>query len=130
MESSKPRIVLDRYPGVLTDWSGRFVDKRILSHVTVGNVVRVAFKDTLTNTVKNTAYLRIIKKCKKHENWFLGVVEDPYYGDTDWFPLKNGDQRAFSVYHITEIPFTWNGNKNLKKNGKFFNKARTILGTL
>ena len=106
------------------------LDKQILNYVTVGNIVRVSFTDALTHKQKNTAYLRIIKKCKKNPNWFLGVCEDPYYGEEDWFLLKNGDKRAFSIHHITEIPLEWNMNQNLNKHARTFPKKRVLTGAI
>lgn len=126
----RTRMILDRYPGVLTDWSGRFIDKQILNYISIGNIVRVSFKGTLDGQIRNTAYFRILKQCKKNKNWYLGVCEDPYYSGDPWFPFKNGQKRAFSIHHITEIPLEWNGNKNLSKNAKFYDRARSITGTM
>ena len=62
----RQRTALDRYPGVLTDWSGNFLDKRILNQIKVGNIVRVSFTDALTRQQNNTVYFEIIRKCKKN----------------------------------------------------------------
>jgi hypothetical protein len=61
----RQRTVLKRYPGILTDWSGNFLDKRILNHIKVGNVVRVSFVDAVKREQNNTVYFEIIRKCKK-----------------------------------------------------------------
>jgi hypothetical protein len=126
----RQRTALKRCPGVLTDWSGNFLDKRILNHIRVGNVVRVSFVDAVKREQNNTVYFEIIRKCKKNPNWFVGVCKDPYYGDQDWFLLRNGDERAFSIHHITEIPLTWKNNQNLAKNAKTYNKRRTVTGAI
>ena len=76
----------------------------------------------------NTAYFRIIKKCKKNPDWFVGVCEDPYYGTLNESLIKDGEQRAFSIHHIMEIPLEWVGNQNLEKNARFFQKRRCLTG--
>lgn len=35
------RSAITRYPGVLTDWGGRWISKEIRNHITVGNIVRI-----------------------------------------------------------------------------------------
>lgn len=131
MDIQRPRTSLNRYPGILTDWGGNFLDKRILNHIRVGNIVRVSFTDTLKREQNNTAYFEIIRQCKKNKNWFVGICQDPYYGENnDWFLLRNGDERAFSIHHITEIPLTWANNKNLEKNARTYRKRMTATGAL
>ena len=124
------RTKVIRYPGVLTNWSGRFLDKRILKNIRVNNIVRVVFAKRDNDQWYNTAYFRIIKQCKKDKNFFVGVCEDPYYGMLDESLIKNGQQRTFSTRHIMEIPLEWSGNENLKKEARFFNKARVITGAM
>ena len=123
-----PRTELVRYPGVLTDWGGRFLNKSILKEIQVGNIVRVVSSKKFSKDWVNTAYYRIIKQCSKNKNWFVGICEDPYYGNLEESLVKNGEIRAFSIYHIMEIPLEWKGNQNLEKNARFFNKRRIMTG--
>jgi hypothetical protein len=123
-----PRTELVRYPGVLTDWGGWFLNKSILKNIQVGNIVRVVSKEKMSQNWLNTAYFRIIKQCKKNPNWFIGVCDDPYYGNLAESLIKNGEQRTFSVHHIMEIPLEWKGNQNLDKNARFFQKRRCMTG--
>ena len=125
------RTELIRYPGVLTDWSGVYLNKKIKQQIRIGNCVRVLFANKeIQNNKHNayTVYLTIIKKCKKNKNWFLGIVNDPYYSGDPYFIFQNGQQRAFSIHHIMEIPLTWPGNENLNKNAEFLTRRRVLTG--
>ena len=70
-----PRTKLVRYPGVLTDWCGRFLNKNILMNIKPGNIVRVVSSMRFDKDWQNTAYFRIIKKCKKISNGLWGYVK-------------------------------------------------------
>jgi len=84
--------------------------------VGVGNIVRIPVTCKEHPTVTQTAYFRIIEHCGGKK--FKGRVEDPYYGNLDWFFVKNGDVRLFSSNNIVEIPLDWSGNKNLDKKAR------------
>ncbi len=101
----------------VTDWCGRTLHHSIRRHVGVGNIVRIGIAPIDDSSWYQTVYFRIIKHCGG--NKFRGVVEDGYYGDEDWFLVKNGDTRVFRSSDIDEIPLTWPGNKNLRKYVKF-----------
>ena len=119
---------LVRYPnGLITDWGGRLIDPAIRQWVGIGNTVRIPIGSEKGRSC--TMYFRIIKQCKK-KHWFVGVCEDPYYGQDPWFPYQNGDQCTFSIYHIMEIPLDgdW-GNNNLIPKIKYRNKARSMTGS-
>ena len=75
-----------------------------------------------TSDTWNTAYFRITRRIPKKLGWFEGIVEDPYYGKpVPWypFPVKNGDQRKFSKYHVIEVPLEWEGNEELKIKARY-----------
>lgn len=132
MPSTKPRTQVARYPGVLTDWSGRFISPEIRNNITIGNIVRIPLiphpKEELEFNV--TMYFRLVKRCKKDSNCFVGVCEDPYNGNDPDFPVNNGDRRVFSTRQICEIPLDWDGNQNLKKVAKYRNIGRAITGAI
>lgn len=111
------RTVLVRPQG-LTDWCGRKLDKKIKSEIKVGNYVRCLF-ESKDGRGWNTVYLKIIKQCKKNKNWFVGLVDDPYYGDDPFFMFRNGTERTFSIHHVIELPLEWRDNSNLKKHARF-----------
>ena len=122
-DKSKKRSLVTRFPGTLTDWFGSSLYRRIRNFITVGNIVRIPLigvgnDDFMTVTM----YFRIVKRCKKDQNFFVGVCEDPYYGENPDFPVKNGEERVFPARNVVEIPLDWHGNQNLLKNAKFRNK--------
>ena len=58
------RTELIRYPGVLTDWNGVYLNKKIKQQIRIGNCVRVLFANKeIQNNKHNayTVYLTIIK---------------------------------------------------------------------
>ena len=71
-----------------------------------------------------------MKRCKKNPKCFVGICEDPYYGDNWDLPINNGKKRVFSARNVMEIPLNWNGNENLLKNAKFRDKFRTVTGVI
>eukprot|EP01111_Echinosteliopsis_oligospora_P012230 TRINITY_DN4163_c0_g1_i4.p1 TRINITY_DN4163_c0_g1~~TRINITY_DN4163_c0_g1_i4.p1 ORF type:complete len:129 (-),score=33.34 TRINITY_DN4163_c0_g1_i4:157-543(-) len=122
------RAVVTRYPGVITDWSGVSLHSSIRSHFTVGNIVRVPITNYEDGTCNQTAYFRIIKHCGGKK--FRGVMEDPYYGQEDWFLINNGEERVFTSKHVSEIPLDWKGNEKLKKHAIHLQKGRAVTGAL
>eukprot|EP01111_Echinosteliopsis_oligospora_P012231 TRINITY_DN4163_c0_g2_i1.p1 TRINITY_DN4163_c0_g2~~TRINITY_DN4163_c0_g2_i1.p1 ORF type:complete len:138 (-),score=34.39 TRINITY_DN4163_c0_g2_i1:209-589(-) len=122
------RAVVTRYPGVITDWSGVSLHPSIRSHLTVGNVVRVPITNWEDGKCSQTAYFRIIKHCGG--NKFRGVMEDPYYGQEDWFLINNGEERVFTSKHVSEIPLDWKGNEKLKKHAIHLDRRRPMTGAI
>lgn len=115
---------IQRYPAsVITDWGGQLMHPKIRNEIKVGNIVRIPVDS-------NTMYFRITAQCKK-KDWFVGVCEDPYYGDPDFniMPCKNGDIRRFSKYHVMELPLEWSGNKGLKNKVQYRMKSRVMTGS-
>ena len=120
-----------RYPGVFTDWSGRYLSTRLREHITIGNIVRVPFVDIKGEENSGfCTYFRIVKRCKKHAHLFVGVCEDPYHGDDPSSPITNGDKRVFCARDVSEVPLEWQGNENLRKKAEFRDFYRGITGCI
>ncbi len=119
---------MTRYPGILTDWQGRYLDNDIRRFITIGNIVRVPFKYSSGATC--VAYFRIVKRCDQNRKMVVGVYEDDYYGVDPTHPIGNGDERVFSAENVMEIPLTWEGNKNLQKKARILNKVRNGTGVI
>jgi hypothetical protein len=120
--------MLTRYPGVLTDWQGRYLDNDIRRFIDIGNKVRVPFE--YSDGASCVAYFTIVKRCDKNPKMFVGVCDDNYYGNDPNHPIQNGDKRVFSASNVMEIPLTWEGNKNLQKKAIFLNKTRKGTGVI
>ena len=69
-----------------------------------------------------------MKRCKKNPKCFVGVCEDPYHQFD--LPVRNGEERVFSVRNVMEIPLNWNGNENLLKYARFRDKSRAVTGVM
>jgi len=78
-KKEKTRGMITRYPGILTDWGGRYISNSVRDCIIVGNIVRIPI-ESLDGKYLQTSYFRIIAKCKK-DNYFVGICEDPYYGN-------------------------------------------------
>ena len=63
--------MLTRYPGILTDWHGQYIDNDIRRFIDIGNIVRVPF--TYPSGATCVGYFRIIKRCDKNRKMFVGV---------------------------------------------------------
>jgi hypothetical protein len=128
-EVAKKRTKLIRYPGILTDWSGVALDRSILSHIRVGNIVRIAVSNYDEKLGHGAHYYEIIRHCKKDPRCFVGRLRDPYIF-YEFAPVSENDEQTFPVDFIMEIPLTWPGNENLKRNAKFYDRARGITGIM
>jgi hypothetical protein len=128
-EEVKKRTKLVRYPGVLTDWCGTALDRSILSHIRVGNIVRIAVGNYDETLGHGAYYYEIIKHCKKDPRCFVGRLSDPNIV-YKWAPVSENDQQTFPVDYIMEIPLTWPGNENLNKNARFYDRHRCITGIM
>jgi hypothetical protein len=127
--AEKKRTKLIRYRGVLTNWCGVALDRSILSHIRVGNIVRIVVSSYESNNAQGAYYYEIIRHCKKDPRCFVGRLSDPYI-DLTWAPINADDEQTFPVDYIMEIPLTWPGNENLNRNAKFFDRQRGITGIM
>lgn len=89
LSKEKPNVMLTRYPGILTDWHGQYIHNDIRRHIDIGNIVRIPF--AYSNGATCVCYFRIVSRCDKNRQMFVGVCEDDYYGNDPNHPIKNGD---------------------------------------
>jgi hypothetical protein len=94
--------------GRLTDWGGTHIDRRILSQLRAGNIIRIYIGD---RDLIQSMYIRITKICGSGK--YRGRAEDPYWNGIPGILFTNGDMRTFNRSHVCEIPLTWKGNSNL-----------------
>lgn len=129
-----------RYPGVLTDWHGRALHRKILRLLQPGNIVRIPVQSGGGGgraAFSQVFYFRITQHCKGHAGLFRGKVEDPYYG-RQWhmngqpmYLLENGAVRVFRADDVMEIPLDWSGNARLRRAAEFIpDKGRSVTGAL
>ena len=101
----------------LTDWSGIWLNRDILKHVDIGNIVRVIADVNGTSNWQFCVYMVLVKKL--NSNSFLGIIQDTYLLDESMLKYA-GQYHVLSVDHIIEVPLNWSRNVNLNKIAKNF----------
>lgn len=105
----------------LHNWSGVLIDSKILSHLYVGNLVRVSC--TLPHDNLICTYYFVITQL----NPLRGIFSDIYNQDYGQEHLV-GIETLISLNCITEVPTCFESNKKLKRYEKKFNEKFTITG--
>eukprot|EP00320_Phaeocystis_rex_P020441 CAMPEP_0119090664 /NCGR_PEP_ID=MMETSP1178-20130426/153589_1 /TAXON_ID=33656 /ORGANISM="unid sp, Strain CCMP2000" /LENGTH=165 /DNA_ID=CAMNT_0007074111 /DNA_START=44 /DNA_END=541 /DNA_ORIENTATION=+ len=124
---------------LVTDWSGRLLNKRVLRVLERGDTVRVQIegRDKLDGYGTAAAfYFRIVKK---KDGMFWGEALN-LYGNFDhdglasripFTDLKEGDIFPFWPHNIVEVPIMWQARSRRKKMRPFLmNKARFFTGPI
>jgi hypothetical protein len=94
----------------VTDWSGQLLNKRVLSMLREGCVVRIAIRN-LKNQSMEAIYVSITK-VKDGSLW--GTVM-PTYRIEDYVEVPNGSEFAFRKTDVIEVPLSWQPKKLRKK---------------